>query len=103
MVGVTKPEDVAWLAGKLTPHPLSTWLQPVHLRNGGHQGIKKTFVVATSPPTVMMGFPNDKPENTMAAQPTPQGAWKITFLLFLFMLVNFADKIVVGLAAVPIK
>jgi MFS family permease len=51
----------------------------------------------------------------MAAQPiakgtpngtsgeTPHGAWKITFLLFLFMLVNFADKIVVGLAGVPIK
>src|SRR3954468_1598349 len=33
---------------------------------------------------------------------TPKGAWKITFLLFLFMLVNFADKIVVGLAGVPI-
>ena len=38
----------------------------------------------------------------MSAQPTPKGAWKITFLLFLFMLVNFADKIVVGLAGVPI-
>jgi MFS family permease len=38
----------------------------------------------------------------MAAQPTLKGAWKITFLLFLFMLVNFADKIVVGLAGVPI-
>src|SRR3974390_720810 len=32
---------------------------------------------------------------------TPRGAWKITFLLFLFMLVNFADKIVVGLAGGP--
>src|SRR3984893_1211283 len=41
-------------------------------------------------------------EPTMTAQPTPKGAWKITFLLFLFMLVNFADKIVVGLAGVPI-
>src|SRR5476651_2361594 len=41
-------------------------------------------------------------EETMTAQPTPKGAWKITFLLFLFMLVNFADKIVVGLAGVPI-
>src|ERR1700710_2595993 len=40
--------------------------------------------------------------DTMTAQPTPKGAWKITFLLFLFMLVNFADKIVVGLAGVPI-
>jgi MFS family permease len=38
----------------------------------------------------------------MTGQPTPKGAWKITFLLFLFMLVNFADKIVVGLAGVPI-
>src|SRR3981081_3085101 len=38
----------------------------------------------------------------MAPQPTPRGAWKITFLLFLFMLVNFADKMVVGLAGVPI-
>jgi MFS family permease len=38
----------------------------------------------------------------MTAQPTPKGAWKITFLLFLFMLVNFADKIVVGIAGVPI-
>ena len=35
--------------------------------------------------------------------PTPKGAWKITFLLFLFMLVNFADKNVVNLAGVPIK
>jgi MFS family permease len=43
----------------------------------------------------------DTGEN-MAAQATPKGAWKITFLLFLFMVVNFADKIVVGLAAVPI-
>jgi MFS family permease len=38
----------------------------------------------------------------MTTQPTPEGAWRITFLLFLFMLVNFADKIVVGLAGVPI-
>jgi MFS family permease len=38
----------------------------------------------------------------MAEQPMPRGAWRITFLLFLFMLVNFADKIVVGLAGVPI-
>jgi MFS family permease len=38
----------------------------------------------------------------MTTQPTPKGAWKITFLLFLFMLVNFADKIVVGRAGVPI-
>src|ERR1700682_4101634 len=48
------------------------------------------------------GPANDDRGATMTAQPTPKGAWKITFLLFLFMLVNFADKIVVGLAGVPI-
>ena len=37
-----------------------------------------------------------------ASKETPKGAWTVTFLLFLFMLVNFADKIVVGLAGVPI-
>ncbi|MGJ4959018.1 MFS transporter [Bradyrhizobium sp. HKCCYLRH2015] len=41
-------------------------------------------------------------KGTSRASATPKGAWKITFLLFLFMLVNFADKIVVGLAGVPI-
>ena len=38
--------------------------------------------------------------NTSSA--TPKGAWGIVFLLFLYMLVNFADKIIVGLAGVPI-
>src|SRR4030081_1816596 len=38
----------------------------------------------------------------MTTQPTTKGAWKITFILFLSMLVNFADKIVVGLAGAPI-
>jgi MFS family permease len=37
-----------------------------------------------------------------SAQQTPKGAWKIVTLLFLLMVVNFADKIVVGLAGVPI-
>jgi MFS family permease len=33
---------------------------------------------------------------------TPKGAWTVASLLFLYMMVNFADKAVVGLAAVPI-
>jgi len=40
--------------------------------------------------------------STEGTAQTPEGAWTVTFLLFFFMLVNFADKIVVGLAAVPI-
>jgi len=38
---------------------------------------------------------------TDSAQP-PKEAWLIVVLLFLFMLVNFADKAVIGIAAVPI-
>jgi len=34
--------------------------------------------------------------------PTPKGAWTVASLLFVYMMVNFADKAVVGLAAVPI-
>ena len=46
---------------------------------------------------------NGETSHDRTTEPTdPKGAWKITFLLFLFMLVNFADKIVVGLAGAPI-
>jgi len=39
----------------------------------------------------------------VTAQERPlKGAWGMTALLFLFMLINFADKVVVGLAAQPI-
>src|SRR5271165_4480735 len=33
---------------------------------------------------------------------TPKEAWLVVALLFLFMLINFADKAVIGIAAVPI-
>ena len=41
-------------------------------------------------------------EDAVSEERTPKGAWGITGLLFSFMLINFADKTVVGLAAVPI-
>ena len=40
--------------------------------------------------------------DAVSEERTPKGAWGITGLLFSFMLINFADKTVVGLAAVPI-
>jgi MFS family permease len=43
-----------------------------------------------------------KAAGSTTAKATPKGAWTVTFLLFLYMVVNFADKIVVGLAGVPI-
>jgi MFS transporter, ACS family, D-galactonate transporter len=38
----------------------------------------------------------------MGERRTPQGAWVVVALLFLFMAINFADKAVIGLAGVPI-
>lgn len=38
----------------------------------------------------------------MSERKVPKGAWTITFLLFFFMMVNFADKAIIGLAGVPI-
>ncbi|MBK0394899.1 alpha/beta fold hydrolase [Ramlibacter algicola] len=57
MVGVSDPEDVAWLQRCLRPHPLRTWLDPLRLPHGGHAGLPKTYVLATNPPTTAMGYP----------------------------------------------
>lgn len=57
MLGVTVAEDADWLRRRLTPHPLVTWLTPVHYNNGGQAGIKKTYVLATKPLTTLMGYP----------------------------------------------
>lgn len=48
------------------------------------------------------GTPSAAARTAGASREAPKGAWTVTFLLFLFMVVNFADKIVVGLAGVPI-
>lgn len=57
LVGVADPEDAAWIARRLTTHPLSTWLDPLPLPNAGHAGISKTYVLATKPMTSVMGYP----------------------------------------------
>jgi MFS transporter, ACS family, D-galactonate transporter len=41
-------------------------------------------------------------DSTNRTTGTPKGAWRIVALLFLFMLINFADKAVIGIAAVPL-
>ncbi|MDR3469905.1 MAG: MFS transporter [Xanthobacteraceae bacterium] len=43
-----------------------------------------------------------QPATTPTRPATPKGAWTAAVMLLLYMLVNFADKIVVGLAGVPI-
>src|SRR5229473_2323071 len=81
----------------------ASWMWTCSARDPG----KMSSCIAGNPmgsigPIQSTGLEDDFRGAIMTTQPTPKGAWKITFLLFLFMLVNFADKIVVGLAGVPI-
>lgn len=44
------PEDadtIAWVQRRMTPHPLQTLTEPIHLPNGGTQGMDRTFVLTT--------------------------------------------------------
>ncbi|MEP5938407.1 MAG: alpha/beta hydrolase [Erythrobacter sp.] len=38
-----------WVAARLTPHPLKTWLDPIALPNGGSIGLPRTYVLCTDP------------------------------------------------------
>ena len=43
------PEVLAWVNRRLTPHPLKSWLEPLRLKNGGEEGVPRTFIRCTDP------------------------------------------------------
>ena len=47
--GVTDPADIAWLARRLTPHPLGTYTSPLNIRNPVGNGLPRTYVACTNP------------------------------------------------------
>ncbi|MFE1602061.1 alpha/beta fold hydrolase [Methylobacterium sp. ID0610] len=47
--GVTEAADAAWLARRLTPHPLGTYESPLHLRGPVGNGLPRTYVDCTRP------------------------------------------------------
>lgn len=58
MLGI--PEDHPlhdWVAERLTPHPLRTWLDPIRLEHGGADGIPRTYVHCTDPAMAQTQFP----------------------------------------------
>lgn len=57
MIGISTQEDRDWLAPLLTPHPLRTWLEPVAVPADTLSNIPRTYVLATDPPTTLMGYP----------------------------------------------
>jgi pimeloyl-ACP methyl ester carboxylesterase len=45
--GITDPADGAWVKGKCTPHPISTYEDPMVLKNGVGNGLPATYVAVT--------------------------------------------------------
>ncbi|QTD55173.1 alpha/beta fold hydrolase [Parasphingorhabdus cellanae] len=46
-----------WVAQKLTPHPLKTWLDPITLENGGSSGLQRSYIHCTAPALPNSSFP----------------------------------------------
>ena len=55
--GVTDPDDAAWLAPRLTPHPFATLVTPLTLAHRSGNGLPAHYVTCTQPayrPAVLM-------------------------------------------------
>jgi pimeloyl-ACP methyl ester carboxylesterase len=49
-IGLLRDEDQRFVASRLTPHPLSTYTSPLHLRNPVGNGIPATYIHCSAPP-----------------------------------------------------
>src|SRR5262249_59462231 len=47
--GVTDKAQAAWLEARLTPHPFSTFVSPLHLANKVGNGLPATYIVCVDP------------------------------------------------------
>ncbi|MEM6909458.1 MAG: alpha/beta hydrolase [Pseudomonadota bacterium] len=63
-----------WTERQLTPHPLKTWLDPIVLRNGGPEGLPKTYIHCTEPALAQSQFP------WLASQLADDPAWRYATL-----------------------
>lgn len=50
-------EERAWIAERLTPHPLSTWTETLRLANGGGAHLPRAYVHCMRPPLPMSSMP----------------------------------------------
>jgi len=48
-LGVSNPDDLAWLERRLVPHPFKSWCDPVRRYGDGYDRIAKTFIRCTLP------------------------------------------------------
>lgn len=52
----TLPEAQAWVARRLTPHPLPSWTEPLRLTAGGSDGLARTYVHCVAPVLAQASF-----------------------------------------------
>lgn len=65
-LGVTDPDDVAWVERRMRPMPVGTYLGEITLRHGGSDGLPRTYVAAAAP-----AYPPMRPVcERVAADPT---------------------------------
>lgn len=57
VIGITDEADKTWMAPLLRPHPIRTWLDPLHRAPDALERVAKTYVLATNPATDIMGYP----------------------------------------------
>lgn len=57
LAGISDVEDIDYVNKHSRPHPLASWLEPIKLRNDGIRKLPKTYIMATDPPTDIMGYP----------------------------------------------
>jgi len=57
LAGVKDKTDIKWIEQNSTPHPVMTWLEKLDLKTPNKDMPPRTYVLATHPPTDIMGYP----------------------------------------------
>jgi pimeloyl-ACP methyl ester carboxylesterase len=57
---VTEPADVAWLARRLRPMPIGTYLGTFTFKRGGTDGLRRTYIASTNPPYSLLASARDQ-------------------------------------------
>jgi len=48
-----------WAARRLTPHPMQTWLDSIELKNGGSDGLSRSYIHCNQPALQQSSFPDN--------------------------------------------
>ena len=68
LAGITDEDDILWVKRHSVPHPVQTWLEKIKLDLPDNDMPPRTYVLATNPPTDIMGYP----AHGAIAQASPQ-------------------------------